>query len=405
MKLSKNLSLSVEILSAHKLRTFLSVIGIVVGVAAVVLMVAAGRGAEQNILNRIRSMGVDLIAVNAGQTQIIAGRQRQLSVVKTLVPEDVAAILADCPAVALAAPVQSKKSTIRWEDQTANTAVLGMAPAGFAIRNLTVEKGRTFHDQEERALMRVAVLGATVATNLFGGGDPLGQKIRIGRVPFEVIGLIAPKGLDANGADQDDVIIIPLRTAMRRVLNVTYLQSIYVQAQNSGSLERAEQEIRTVLRQRHRLGPKADDFTIQNQTTLLATERGTARSLTALIGSVAGISLFVGGVGILAVMLISVRERTTEIGLRRALGATQQGIRIQFLLEAVLLAGTGGGLGVLLGAGSAWALSELTHWPTLISWPSALVALVFSGVLGMFFGIYPASRAAALEPIQALRAE
>jgi len=395
MKLGKNLSLSVEILSAHKLRTFLSVIGIVVGVAAVVLMVAAGRGAEQNILNRIRSMGVDLIAINAGQTQIIAGRQRQLSVVKTLVPEDVAAILADCPAVALAAPVQSKKSTIRWEDQTANTTVLGMAPAGFAIRNLTVEKGRAFNDQEERALMRVAVIGATVATNLFGGGDPLGQKIRIGRVPFEVIGLIAPKGLDANGADQDDIIIIPLRTAMRRVLNVTYLQSIYVQAQNSGSLERAEQEIRTVLRQRHRLGPKADDFTIQNQTTLLATERGTARSLTA----------FVGGVGILAVMLISVRERTTEIGLRRALGATQQGIRIQFLLEAVLLAGTGGGLGVLLGAGSAWALSELTHWPTLISWPSALVALVFSGVLGMFFGIYPASRAAALEPIQALRAE
>lgn len=405
MKLGKNLSLSVEILAAHKLRTFLSVIGIVVGVAAVVVMVAAGRGAEQNILNRIRSMGVDLIAVNAGQTQIIAGRQRQLSTVKTLVPEDAAAILDECPAVALAAPVQTKKSTIRWEDQTANTTVLGMAPAGFAIRNLMVEEGRTFSDQDERALMRVAVIGGTVATNLFGGGDALGQQIRIGRVPFEVIGLMVPKGLDANGADQDDVIIIPLRTAMRRVLNVTYLQSIYVQAKNSGSLERAEREIQTVLRERHRLGVKPDDFTIQNQATLLATERGTSRSLTALIGSVAGISLFVGGVGILAVMLISVRERTTEIGLRRALGATRQGIRIQFLLEAVLLAGTGGGLGVLLGAGSAWALSALTRWPTLISWPSAIVALVFSGVLGMFFGIYPAARAASLEPIQALRAE
>jgi putative ABC transport system permease protein len=405
MKLGKNLSLSVEILAAHKLRTFLSVIGIVVGVAAVVLTVAAGRGAEQNILSRIRSMGVDLIAVNAGQTQIIAGRQRQLSTVKTLAPEDASAILDACPAVALAAPVQTKKATIRWEDQTANTTVLGMAPAGFAIRNLVVAQGRTFSDQDERALMRVAVVGATVATNLFGGGDPLGQQIRIGRVPFEVIGLMAPKGLDANGADQDDVIIIPLRTAMRRVLNVTYLQAIYVQAQNSGSLERAEQEIRAVLRERHRLGAKPDDFTIQNQATLLATERGTSRSLTTLIGSVAGISLLVGGVGILAVMLISVRERTTEIGLRRALGATRQGIRIQFLLEAVLLAGTGGGLGVLLGASSAWAVSELTRWPTLISWPSAVIALVFSGVLGMFFGIYPASRAAALEPIQALRAE
>ncbi|MBI4663287.1 MAG: ABC transporter permease [Verrucomicrobia bacterium] len=405
MKLGKNLSLSIEILGAHKLRTFLSVIGIVVGVAAVVLMVAAGRGAEENILNRIRSMGVNLIAVNAGQTRIIAGRQRQLSTVKTLVPEDAAAILADCPAVALAAPVQSKKSTLRWEDQTANTTVLGMAPAGFLIRNITVKKGRTFAEEEERALLRVAVIGTTVATNLFGGGDAVGQQIRIGRVPFEVIGLMAPKGLDAEGVDQDDVIVIPLRTAMRRVLNVTYLQSIYVQAQDSGSLERAEKEIRSVLRERHRLGAKPDDFTIQNQATLLATERGTSRSLTALIGSVAGISLFVGGVGILAVMLISVRERTAEIGLRRALGATRQGIRVQFLLEAVLLAGAGGGLGVLLGAGSAWALSAFTAWATLISWPSAFIALMFAGALGVFFGIYPASRAASLEPIQALRAE
>jgi putative ABC transport system permease protein len=280
-----------------------------------------------------------------------------------------------------------------------------MAPAGFLIRNITVKKGRTFTEEEERALLRVAVIGTTVATNLFGGGDPVAQQIRIGRVPFEVIGLMASKGLDAEGVDQDDVIVIPLRTAMRRVLNVTYLQSIYVQAQDSGSLERAEKEIQGVLRERHRLGAKPDDFTIQNQATLLAAERATSRSLTALIGSVAGISLFVGGVGILAVMLISVRERTAEIGLRRALGATRQGIRIQFLMEAVVLAGTGGGLGVLLGVGSAWALSAFTAWATLISWPSAFTALVFSGVLGMFFGIYPASRAASLEPIQALRAE
>lgn len=405
MKFGKNLALSIEILAAHKLRTFLSVIGVVVGVAAVVLMVAAGRGAEQNILNRIRSMGTDLIVVSAGQTRIIAGRQRQLSTVKTLVPADAAAIQAECPAVGLATPVQSKKTAIRWEDQTASTTVLGIAPAGFRIRNITVEQGRTFSEEEERALLRVAVVGATVATNLFGGGDALGQQIRVGRVPFEVIGLMARKGLDAEGVDQDDVLVIPLRTAMRRVLNVTHLQSIYAQAKNSGDLDRAEQEIRAVLRERHRLGAKPDDFTIQNQATLLATERGTSRSLTALIGGVAGISLFVGGVGILAVMLISVRERTTEIGLRRALGATRQGIRVQFLLEAVLLAGTGGGLGVLLGVGSAWALSAFTAWPALVSWPSALIALVFSGVLGVFFGIYPASRAASLEPIQALRAE
>jgi putative ABC transport system permease protein len=405
MKLGKNLTLSLEILAAHKLRTLLSVTGIVVGVAAVVVMVAAGRGAEHSILGRIRSLGVDLISVNAGQTRIVAGRQRQMSSVKTLVPADVAAILEHCPAVRQAAAVQSRKSTVRWEERTASTTVVGMAPAGFAIRNLGVTRGRLHDDRDERALMRSAVLGATAAANLFPGADPLGRQIRIGRVPFEVVGLLAPKGLDPNGADQDDIIVIPLRTAMRRVLNVTHLQTIYVQARGSGALARAEQEIRAVLRDRHRLGAKADDFTIQNQATLLATEQGTARSLTLLIGSVAGIALLVGGVGLLAVMLISVRERTTEIGLRRALGATAWSIRLQFLIEAALLAGAGGALGVAGGVAGSWSLSVFTAWPALVSWPAALSALVFSAAIGVFFGLYPASRAAALEPIQALRAE
>lgn len=405
MKLIRNIVLSLEILAAHKLRTGLSILGVVVGVAAVILMVAAGRGGEQNILNRIRGMGTDLVSVNAGQVQIIAGRQRQMSAVTTLVPADAEAIVERCPSVLRAAAVQSKKVSVRWQDQTVNTTVYGMGLEGLEIRNVELDRGRFFSDAEERALMRVALMGPTAARNLFQDADPIGQSIRLGRVPFEVVGLTEAKGIDVNGVDQDDLIVIPLRTAMRRVLNVTHVETIYARARDSESLVRAEEEIRAVLRDRHRLGGKADDFTIQNQATLLAAEHETSRSLTLLIGSVAGISLLVGGVGVLAVMLISIRERTGEIGLRRALGARRRDIKVQFLFESALLAGSGGAVGVLLGAGSAAALSTLTDWPAPVSWPAAFGAFLFSALLGLFFGLYPATRAARLEPIQALRSE
>ncbi len=405
MKLSKNLELSVEILAANKLRTFLSVIGVVVGIASVILMVSAGKGAQKRILDRIRNMGTNLIVVNAGQTRIIAGRERQMATVKTLVLRDTEAMARECPSVALAAPIVSKKLTVRWEDQTANTLAVGMAAAGFSIRNFEAARGRLFSEEEDRALKRVAVLGPTVARNLFGETNPIGLAIRIGRAPFEVIGVTAPKGIDQNGADQDDLIIVPLATAMRRLLNVTYVQSVYVQARDTASMGKAESEIRDLLRIRHRLRGKPDDFTIQNQETLLATEREASESMTILIGSVAGISLLVGGVGILAVMLIAIRERRGEIGLRRALGARCRDIRVQFLIESVLLAGTGGATGVLVGIGCAYGLSTLGYWETLISWPSAGMAFGFSVILGVFFGMYPASRAAGLEPIEALRAE
>jgi len=405
MKLSKNIGLSVEILAANKLRTFLSVIGVVVGVASVVLMVAAGQGAQKHILDRIRDMGANLIVVNSGQTQIIAGRQRQMTTVTTLIPRDAEAIAGECPAVALVAPSVSKKMTVRREEQTANTSVVGIAPEGFAIRNMQPARGLFFTDVEDRALKRLAVLGPTVARNLFEDKNPVGESIRIGRVPFEVIGVTHPKGIDQNGVDQDDLILVPLGTAMRRLMNVTYVQTIYIQAKTSELMDAAESQIRNLLRERHRLREKPDDFTIQNQQTLLAAEREASQSMTFLIGSVAGISLLVGGVGILAVMLISIRERRGEIGLRRALGARCGDIRVQFLIESVLLAGTGGAAGIIIGVGSAYGLSALGYWETLISWPSTAAAFVFSVVLGVFFGMYPASRAAGLEPIQALRAE
>ena len=405
MNYSQSLTLSWEILAAHKLRTLLSVLGIVVGVATVILMVAAGRGAEEQILDRIRQMGTNLLTVSAGQTRIIAGRQRQMDTVTTLVVEDAAAIAESCPSVARVAPAIDRNLALRWEGEHANTTVLGLAPEGFAIRQISLAAGRAFDAEEARGRRRVAVLGPTAAENLFRDAEPLGQSFRIGRVPFQVIGLTTAKGVDPNGVDQDDLVIIPLETAMRRVMNVNHVQTLFIQARAAEMLDQAETEVRELLRQRHRLGDQPDDFTIQNQATLLDTERETARAMTLLIGSVSGISLLVGGVGILAVMLISVRERTPEIGLRRALGARRRDIRNQFLIESALLSGGGGAIGVALGLGAAQTVAAWDYWPALVSWPAAAGAFLFSVLLGLLFGIYPATRAAALEPIEALRAE
>jgi len=405
MKFSQNIALSYDILAAHKLRTLLSMLGIVVGVGAVVLMVAAGNGAKKRILDRIRYMGTNLIVVNAGQTRIIAGRQRQMGNATTLVPDDAEAIVKGSPSVVFAAAAASKKLAARFESENTNTTVVGMMPDGFSIRNIEIAAGRFFDDGENRARRRVAILAPTVVRNLFGDADPVGLHIRIGRVPFNVIGTTKSKGLDANGADQDDLIIVPLETAMRRLFNVTHIQMIYLQSRNTEELERAEKETREVLRKRHRLKNKPDDFTIQNQATLLAAERETSDAMILLIGSVAGISLIVGGVGILAVMLISVGERRVEIGLRRALGAKRKDILIQYLIESILLSGVGGCIGVAFGIGSAYIISGIGYWEVLISWPAVAIAFAFSVVLGISFGIYPASRAARLEPIQALRAE
>jgi putative ABC transport system permease protein len=404
--LSRNALLSCQILAAHKLRTLLSLSGVIVGVGAVILMVSVGRGAERRILDRIRGMGTDLLIVNAAPAQLMIGRQRTVATVTTLAPADAHAIAAECFGVVAAAPAVNKSLVVRWEGNNTATTVTGLAAEGFHIRKIKVSSGRAFDVDEDRTRRRVAVLGPTVVKNIFGGADPVGQQIRIGTVPFEVVGVARARGTDANGADQDDIVLVPLETAMRRLLNIPYIHTIYIQARDSQRLPRLECDVRELLRQRQRLADgRPDTFTIQNQTTLLRTEQETAQSMTLLIGSVAGIALLVGGVGILAVMLISVRERTREIGLRRALGARQLDVQIQFLLEATLLAGTGGILGILAGLVAMRASAALGGWDTVFSWPSAALGFVFSVTVGLVFGLYPALRAARLEPIEALRAE
>ena len=405
MKFSRNAILSGQILAAHKLRTLLSMTGIIVGVGSVILMVSIGRGAEKKLLDRVGAMGTDLVVVNAAPARLVMGRTNQVATVTTLTPADAHAIAEECPHVVATAPVVTRSLVARWEDNNTTTTVTGLAPAGLRIRRVTIQSGRTYDELEDRTRRRVAILGRTVADNLFGATEPVGQQIRISRVPFEVIGVTTRRGLDVNGTDQDDVIFVPLETAMRRLLNVAYIQTILVQARNSAVLADVEQEVRGVLRRRQRLPEgRPDNFTIQNQMRLLATERQTARSMTTLIGSVASIALLVGGVGIFGVMLISVRERVREIGLRRAVGARRRDIQVQFLVEAALLAGVGGTLGVMAGVAATHAASALGAWDTLLSWPAAAMGFLVSVTIGLLFGIYPAIRAACLEPIEALRA-
>jgi putative ABC transport system permease protein len=293
----------------------------------------------------------------------------------------------------------------QWESQNLMTNIIGVTPAAFEIRNIEIEMGRNFDSVENDTAGRVAIVGSVIVEKLFNGENPVGHQIRIGLALFDVVGVMKEKGVDANGVDRDDRILIPLNTAMRRLMRITYIQKIHVQVARSEQLQRAETEIRQLLRERHRLRDKPDDFTIQNQASLVQTERESAQTLTLLVGSVAAISLLVGGIGILAVMLTACRERRKEIGLRRAIGARRRDIRTQFLLESLIIAILGGFFGAALGMLSSFLASVIGGWTVVESWDAIGGGLMLSTVVGLIFGIFPASKASALEPIEALRAE
>lgn len=405
MKLIKGTRIALKTLFSHKLRTALATLGIVVGVCSVIVMAAIGDGAQKQVLSKIQAMGTDLVIVTAGQVKIIAGRQRQTGNVSTLILRDVNAISEESRYVKTVAPAQAKKMLVKHEALSTTTSITGTTDTVVQIRNLALQKGRFFNDDEDRTLQRVAVIGKTVAKNLFENRNPVGESIRIGKVTFEVIGILQEKGTDLVGNDQDDVIYVPVNTALRRLFNLTYINNIYVQAKGSVYVDKAASEVRDILREKHRLRNKPDDFTIQSQTEILKTEKETSQTFTNLLSAVAGISLLVGGVGILAVMLISIKERTREIGLRRAVGALKRDLLLQFIVESLTLSVSGGIVGIILGIVFSLGAAYLTKWPMSLSVPSIIVAFLFSAIIGVIFGVYPAAKAARLDPIEALKAE
>ena len=403
MRYRLGLRTALRALGAHKLRTGLMLLGIVVGVAAVVAMVAIGQGTRAEVLRKVESMGANLLTVSAGQLRFQAGRQAGATAI-TLTERDARAIAEEVPHVVSLAPAQSKKLSVKFEEMSTTTTVVGTTPEFQVVRNSHPIAGEFFDDDQVRGSARVAVLGQTVVLNLFPGRDPIGETIRIANVPFLVTGVLEAKGLDIAGQDQDDQILVPLRTALRRLFNVSHLSTIYVSVDDSTAMETAAVTIAEVLRERHRLRPGVqDDFVIQNQSALLETQAAVSDTFTLLLGSIGGISLLVGGIGILAMTLIAVRERTREIGLRRAVGARRRDILLQFLIETGLLSATGGIGGVALGITAAKITSVATSWPMLIPWGVALAAVIFSALLGLAFGVYPARKAAMLDPIVALR--
>ncbi len=398
--------LSLRLLASHPLRTVLSASGLVAGVAAVMVMVALGRGAERRVVERVRALGTDLLIVTAAPSPRIAGRVRQVETSTLLRSQDAPAILEALPRARSAAPAMHRSLVVRADGRNTTVAVTGTTPDGLRIRGITAARGRLWDADEERMLRRVAVVGPVLATTLFGRDEPVGREVRLGNVPFEIIGLASARGVDPGGADLDNAISIPLQTALRRVVNVPYVDALYVQGRGTAELEQLEVEVRDFLRERHRIREgAAEPFVLRNQAVILRTERTAARALDRLTVGVATLAAMVGGIGILAVMLIAVRERQREIGLRRALGARRRDIQLQFLVESVLVAGAGGAGGVVLGALVAVIGSRLATWTLDISWLAALASLAGSVLLGIAVGTLPAMRAARLESVAALRGD
>ncbi|MCP4217564.1 MAG: FtsX-like permease family protein [bacterium] len=407
MKLIRSLKVSGNALLSHKLRTLMALAGIAVGVAAVIIMVAVGRGTRENVADRIEAMGTNLLTVKAGQVRKIIGRERQYGDVTTLTSADADSILSECPRVEAVVPVQDRTLRIKYAGRSTRTMVVG-ATADFGdVRNQPVCRGRFFTEEESKAGLRTAVIGNKIVTGLFQGRDPIGEVIRIGKVPFEVVGVLETKGGSADGANEDDKIIIPLRTAMRRVFNLRHLKVIYVQVREKEFMENTETEIRELLRERHRLNrrQKADDFTIRNQLTALKMEKEAGDSFTFLITGIAAVALLVGGIGILAIMLLAVKERVNEIGLRMAVGARSKDILLQFLLESLLVGAAGGFVGISMGMLGGWLVGNFTLLPTVIPFNAIVGGLLFSLVVGLFSGVYPARKASMLDPIEALQAD
>jgi putative ABC transport system permease protein len=397
-------------IAGNALRSLLTMLGIVIGVAAVIAMVAIGSGARNLVDQQIRSLGANLAIITPGNvTQ--GGARLGAGAASTLTDEDSNAIKAEIDGVVAAAPFVRGNAQLIAGGTNWGTTVYAIDNDYFAAREWEVESGRGFDPDEIRRGEIVVLLGRTVARNLFGDGDPLEQTIRVRNVPFRVIGIMAPKGQSAFGQDQDDAIFVPLDAGRRRVIGRNYAKdrsvgSIFVKFEREEDIAPGIERMDALLRQRHRLMPDQEsDFATRNLTEIANTASASANTLSMLLAAVAAVSLLVGGIGIMNIMLVSVTERTREIGLRLAVGARPRDIRGQFLIEATTLATIGGAIGIGLGIGAANAIARAAGWPSLVSPNAVAIAVVFSAMVGIFFGFYPAQRAARLDPIEALRRE
>lgn len=397
-------------LHMNKLRSALTMLGIVIGVASVIATVAIGSGATQRIQQQIASIGSNIIIVVPGSTSTSGVRLGSGNAV-TLSETDAKELVAQCPDVALAAPLVRGNAQVVNGNNNWATSVYGVTPDYLTIRDLSVADGAEFTQQDIDSANKVAVLGRTPANNLFGDADPIGQTVRIKNVPFTVVGVLTAKGQSAQGQDQDDVILLPISSAKRKVIgskqaNADAVDTIMMQAKSGAQIPAAQEEAQALLRQRHHLQPsEADDFSVRNLEELFAAQEASANIMSMMLAAIASVSLVVGGIGIMNIMLISVRERTREIGLRQALGAKTRDILNQFLVEAVTLSIAGGIVGIVFGIGASAIISRLAGWATSVGPGAVTLAVFFSALVGIGFGYYPARKAAYLDPIEALRSE
>ena len=408
INIPSTIKISLRALRVNKMRSALTILGIIIGVGAVITMLAVGTGARQRIGEQIASMGSNLLMVLPGATTSGGARMGAGSQM-TLSTSDAEAILKECPAVLHVAPVLGGVAQVIYGNQNWSTGVTGTTPAMLEVRDWPLSEGRPFAEEDVRSASKVCLLGQTVVDNLFGSIDPIGQIVRIKNVPFTVIGVLDRKGQSPNGQDQDDTIYIPVTTAQKKIFGTTFpgmVRIIMVKAKGAEELSQAQKQITELLRQRHRIAQKQDDdFTVRNLTQMMQAAEESAKIMALLLGAVASVSLLVGGIGIMNIMLVSVTERTREIGIRMAVGAKTWDIRLQFLIEALILSLIGGGVGIVIGVSGSQVLSTIAGWPTIVSLFSIFLAFGFSGVVGIFFGFYPAMKASLLDPIEALRYE